>query len=61
MRLTAPRIAPLRDEDLTPDQAEALQPMRGGKLGVLNISRTLAHAPKALTRFNAWGDRKSVV
>ena len=55
MRLTAPRVAPLRDEDLTPDQAEALQPMRGGKMGVLNIFRTLAHAPKALARFNQWG------
>ena len=55
MRLTAPRIAPLRDEDLTPEQAEALLPMRSGKMGVLNIFRTLAHAPKALTRFNAWG------
>ena len=53
MRLSKPRIAPLSDADLTPDQAEALEAFRPGP--VLNIFRTLAHAPKALTRFNAWG------
>jgi alkylhydroperoxidase family enzyme len=55
MRLTSPRIAPLRDDQLTPDQEEALQPVRNGTMGVLNIFRTLAHAPKALLRFNEWG------
>lgn len=53
MRLSTPRFAPLSDAELTPEQATALQPMRPGP--VLNIFRTLAHAPKALTRFNAWG------
>ncbi len=53
MRLTQPRFAPLGDAELTPEQAEALEPMRPGP--VLNIFRTLAHAPKALKRFNAWG------
>ena len=53
MRLSTPRFAPLSDAELTPDQAEALEPMRPGP--VLNIFRTLARAPKALTRFNAWG------
>ncbi len=53
MRLTKARIAPIADADLTPEQAEALEPMRPGP--VLNIFRTLAHAPKALGRFNAWG------
>ena len=48
MRLSAPRVAPLRDEELSPEQAEALEPVRSGKLGVLNIFRTLVHAPKAL-------------
>lgn len=52
MRLTKPRIAPLADSDLTPEQKEALEPMRPR---VLNIFRTLAHAPKALMRFNQWG------
>jgi alkylhydroperoxidase family enzyme len=54
MRLTAPRIAPLADDELTPEQVEALEPMRAtGR--VLNIFRTLANAPKALTRFQQWG------
>jgi alkylhydroperoxidase family enzyme len=55
MRLSKPRIAPLSDAELTPDQEEALKPVRSGTMGVLNIFRTLAHAPKALTRFNDWG------
>jgi alkylhydroperoxidase family enzyme len=53
MRLTQPRFAPLSDAELSPEQADALEPMRPGP--VLNIFRTLAHAPKALTRFNQWG------
>jgi len=53
MRLTTPRIAPLADEALTPEQAEALEAFRPGP--VLNIFRTLVRAPKALTRFNSWG------
>jgi alkylhydroperoxidase family enzyme len=53
MRLTRPRIAPLADPELTPEQAEALEAFRPGP--VLNIFRTLVHAPKALTRFNSWG------
>jgi alkylhydroperoxidase family enzyme len=53
MRLKAPRIQPLRDDQLSPDQEEALKDFRPGP--VLNIFRTLVNAPKALTRFNAWG------
>lgn len=53
MRLAKPRIAPLSDDQLSPEQAEALEPFRPGP--VLNIFRTLAHAPKALKRFNDWG------
>jgi 4-carboxymuconolactone decarboxylase len=55
MRLAAPRIAPLQDDELTEEQREALAPMNTGKLGPLNIFRTLARAPKALARFNQWG------
>jgi len=55
MRLSAPRIAPLDLDRLSPEQAEALAPVQGGRLGPLNIFRTLAHAPKALTRFLGWG------
>jgi alkylhydroperoxidase family enzyme len=53
MRLSKPRITPLADAELTPEQAEALEAFRPGP--VLNIFRTLARAPKALTRFNTWG------
>ena len=52
MRLSQPRIAPLSDAEMGPEQKEALKDF-GSR--VLNIFRTLAHAPKALTRFNAWG------
>jgi alkylhydroperoxidase family enzyme len=53
MRLTKARIAPVTDADLTPEQSEALEAFRPGP--VLNIFRTLVHAPKALARFNQWG------
>ena len=53
MRLTKPRIMPVADADLTPEQSEALEAFRPGP--VLNIFRTLVNAPKALGRFNQWG------
>jgi 4-carboxymuconolactone decarboxylase len=53
MRLTAPRIQPLSDDEFGPEQKEALKDFGDGPL--LNIFRTLARAPKALARFNAWG------
>jgi len=52
MRLDKPRIAPVQDGNLTPEQKEALAPF-GDR--ILNIFRTLANAPKALTRFQQWG------
>jgi 4-carboxymuconolactone decarboxylase len=52
VRLTKARIAPVMDADLTPEQKEALEPM-GPR--IINIFRTLVHAPKALTRFQQWG------
>ena len=55
MRLSAPRIAPLTDAEMTDDQREALAPMTQGGRPALNIFRTLARAPKALARFNEWG------
>lgn len=55
MRLTKPRIAPLADDQLDADQKEVLAPMAAtGR--VLNIFRTLAHAPKAAKGFLAWGN-----
>jgi 4-carboxymuconolactone decarboxylase len=61
LRLTAPRIEPVDLGRLDADQRAALAPFLdngGGKVGsgrVLNIFRTLAHAPKALTAFLGWG------
>jgi len=55
VRLSRPRIAPVDLDRLEPDQAEALAPVSAGRLGPLNIFRTLAHAPKALTAFLGWG------
>ena len=55
MRLHTPRIEPVDLDRLDADQQAALAPVRNGKLGALNIFRTLAHAPKALTAFLGWG------
>ncbi|HWV60602.1 MAG TPA: carboxymuconolactone decarboxylase family protein [Sphingopyxis sp.] len=62
MRLAAPRIEPVDPDRLDADQRAALEPFLasdGGKVGggkILNIFRTLAHAPKALTAFLGWGN-----
>ena len=61
MRLSAPRIEPLDMERLDEAQAEVLAPFAdpANKVGggrVLNIFRTLAHAPKALAAFLGWGN-----
>ncbi|WP_369026313.1 carboxymuconolactone decarboxylase family protein [Qipengyuania sp. RANM35] len=61
MRLSAPRIEPLDMERLDEEQREVLAPFAdpSNKVGggrVLNIFRTLARAPKALTGFLAWGN-----
>lgn len=55
MRLAAPRIPPLRDEDLNNDQKMILAPMaeRGP---VINIFRTLAHFPEAMSAFVTYGN-----
>lgn len=61
MRLTEPRVTPLTDSELTPDQEEVVAPLRGGVAvpdasgKLLNIFRTMVRAPKALKRFNLWG------
>jgi 4-carboxymuconolactone decarboxylase len=53
VRLSKPRIAPMTDAEMGPEQKEALKDFGPGP--ILNIFRTLARAPKALSRFNAWG------
>ena len=54
MRLSEPRIPPIQDGEFTDEQRAALGDM-AAKGPVLNIFRTLAHAPKALARFLPWG------
>ena len=65
MRLSQPRVHPVDMDVLTADQAEVLAPFletREGAGGVipagrvLNIFRTMAHAPKALKAFLTWGN-----
>ncbi|HYD88753.1 MAG TPA: carboxymuconolactone decarboxylase family protein [Vitreimonas sp.] len=55
MHLDEPRIPPLTDEQLTPAQREALAPASYANTPPLNIFRTLARAPEALSAFLAWG------
>jgi len=61
MRLNKPRIEPLDMERLDEEQGEVLAPFAdpANKVGggrVLNIFRTLAHAPKGLKAFLGWGN-----
>ena len=60
MRLSQPRIQPVAHDGWTPEQAEILGPLGGGGVipagPVLNIFRTLAHAPAALKAFLGWGN-----
>jgi 4-carboxymuconolactone decarboxylase len=55
MRLTQARIEPVQDQDLTDEQREVLDSLKGPRGGLLTFYRTLAHAPKALHRFTQWG------
>lgn len=47
-----PRILPVSDAELTPAQAEALEPYFWGLPG--NLIRTLLRKPEALARFTPW-------
>ena len=53
MRLKTPRIAPLADSDVTPEQRALLGDRFKGE--IYNIFRTLARSPKAYKRFMGWG------
>ncbi|WP_374613255.1 carboxymuconolactone decarboxylase family protein [Sphingorhabdus sp.] len=62
MRLSAPRVPPVDLDQIDDEQREALAVCTGiqrdvtkSEGAVLNIFRTLVHAPKALTAFLAWG------
>ena len=52
MRLSEPRIKPLKDEEFTEDQNKLLEPFGERRL---NIFRTLVRMPKAFEAFNRWG------
>ena len=54
MRLDHARIPALSDEELTDAQRKAVEPASRNR-PLLNIYRTLAHAPDALTSFLVWG------
>lgn len=55
MRLAKPRIAPLRDDEFTPEQVERLAKSRQKDGSVLNIFRTLVRSPDAFRAFSWWG------
>ena len=55
MHLKTPRIAPLTDSELTDEQREALKPATYPGTPPLNIFRTFARNPTALTAFLSWG------
>ena len=55
MRLAKSRIAPLKDEEFTPEQIERLAKSRQKDGSVLNIFRTLVRAPDAFRAFSWWG------
>lgn len=55
MRLAQPRIAPLSDEEFTPEQLARLEKARQKDGSVLNIFRTLVRVPDAFRAFNWWG------
>jgi len=55
MRLLKPRIAPLKDTELTQEQIERLAKSRGRDGSLLNIFRTLVRAPDAYRAFSWWG------
>ncbi len=56
MHLKTPRLPPLNDADLTPEQREVLAPFLSSGRPVLNIFRTLAREPEAFKAFLAWGN-----
>jgi 4-carboxymuconolactone decarboxylase len=53
MRLLKPRLAPLQDGELKPEQAAELKSMVGAEIP--NSARTLAHAPAAFGAMRAFG------
>lgn len=55
MRLRTPRIAPLRDSEMTEEQQHRAAKARDADGGLLDIFRTLVRAPDAFRAFQWWG------
>jgi alkylhydroperoxidase family enzyme len=55
MRLAKARIAPLKDQEFTPEQVERLAKSRQKDGSILNIFRTLVRSPDAFRAFSWWG------
>ena len=55
MRLAKPRIAPLSDAELAPEQSERIAKSRQPDGSILNIFRTLVRVPDAYRAFMWWG------
>ena len=55
MRLKFPRIAALRDSEMSEDQKERMAKARTATGDTLNIFRTLIRAPDAFRAFQWWG------
>ena len=56
MRLSEPRVAPLRDDEVNAETKAQLDAMRGAEGEVANIFRTLARHPKLLKRWLVFGN-----
>ena len=54
MRLKAPRIAPLSNEEMSDEQKEMMG-QRFDRNAIFNVFRTIARAPKAYKAFMHWG------
>jgi 4-carboxymuconolactone decarboxylase len=54
MRLKAPRIAPLSNEEMSDEQKEMMGE-RFDRNAIFNVFRTIARAPKAYKAFMHWG------
>lgn len=54
-RPAEPRLPVLSDDQLTEEQAEVLEPVRGFQGGTLNLFATLVHHPKLLKRWRVFG------
>jgi alkylhydroperoxidase family enzyme len=55
MRLTKPRLEPLTDNEMTPEQRDVVE-LLNPKARTLNLFRTAVRAPKAMRSLLTWGN-----